>query len=107
VKKIAESRRPVFDTGNFEAVHEHAEDHFDEFIGSTCHFHFKDFAPNVGSAGYHGTHFGQGMAKNREIAQCIKRAKYDGWVALESYPQAGNGPRETVAKELAVLKAML
>ena len=96
----------VFDTGNFEAVDEHAEDNFEKFIGSTCHFHFKDFAPNDDSTGYHGTHFGQGMVKNSEIAQSIRKANYDGWVALESYPQDGNGPRETVAKELAVLKAM-
>lgn len=29
-----------------------------------------------------------------------------GWVALESYLQDGNGPRETIPKDLAALKSM-
>lgn len=98
----------VFDTGNFEFVGEHAEDNFAKLIDRTCHFHFKDFRPEVDDPTVcRGAHFGQGRIKNREIAQAIRRSGYDGWVALESYLQGDNGPRETVAKELAVLKGML
>lgn len=96
----------IFDTGNFEAVGEHAENNFRQLIDRTCHFHFKDFKADNSPMGYHGTYFGQGMVKNREIAQAIINADYSGWVALESYLQNGNGPRETISKELTVLKSM-
>ncbi len=95
----------VFDTGNFESVGEHAEDCFDHLIDSTCHFHFKDFTQDDSPKGYHGTHFGQGMIKNREIVAAINKSGYSGWVALESYLQGSAGPRETVEKELTVLKS--
>lgn len=96
----------VFDTGNFEAAGEHAEDCFKSLIKHTCHFHFKDFASDDTPKGYHGTYFGQGKIKNREIAEAISNSNYDGWVALESYLQDGNGPRETIQKELPILKSM-
>lgn len=97
----------VFDTGNFEAAGEHAEDNFERLIGRTCHFHFKDFeATQDPSRLFCGAPFGQGRIKNREIAALINKSGYSGWVALESYPQKGNGPRETVAKELRTLKGM-
>ncbi len=97
----------VFDTGNFEAVGEHAEENFAKLIGRTTHFHFKDFQQSDLPRGYAGTYFGQGFVKNQTVADLIKECGYSGWVALESYPQVGNGPRETVPKELEVLKAML
>ncbi len=96
----------VFDTGNFEASGEHAEDNFAKFIEHTCHFHFKDFQPDDGPKGYRGTHFGKGMIKNQEIARMIKQSGYSGWVALESYLQGENGPRETIPAELNVLKSL-
>lgn len=96
----------VFDTGNFEASGEHAEDNFDKLIEHTCHFHFKDFQPDDGPKGYRGTHFGKGKVKNRDIARRIMQADYRGWVALESYPQDENGPRETIPAELNVLKSL-
>ena len=96
----------VFDTGNFVMVGERAEDNFARLIDRTCHFHFKDFKPEGDPTALCGTHFGQGRIKNRDIARAIRRSGYNGWVALESYLQGDNGPRETVAKELAVLKAM-
>ncbi len=95
----------VFDTGNFEAAGEHAEDKFADFIEHTCHFHFKDFQRDNNPKGYKGASFGKGMIKNREIAAMAKAAGYSGWVALESYLQGDNGPRETIAPELSVLKS--
>jgi sugar phosphate isomerase/epimerase len=95
----------VFDTGNFVAAKEKAEDNFDRMIQHCCHFHFKDFQAADNPRGYAGTHFGQGMIANRLIAQKIKAAGYQGWVALESYPQDGNDPRKTVPKELKTLKS--
>ena len=94
----------VFDTGNFKAVNEKAEDNFDRLIPHSCHFHFKDFQAAENARGYAGTHFGQGMIANQAIARKIKAAGYQGWVALESYLQGSNGPRETVAPELKTLK---
>jgi sugar phosphate isomerase/epimerase len=95
----------VFDTGNFEAAGEHAEDNFAKLIKHTCHFHFKDFKPIDDLKVQHGTHFGQGVIKNRKIAGMIKDYGYSGWVALESYMQGNNGPRETVQPELTLLKS--
>jgi len=96
----------VFDTGNFEAVGEHAEDVFDQMIDRTCHFHFKDFEFDDSPKGYHGTYFGQGKIKNRKIAELIKKSNYSGWVALESYLQDGKGPLETIPKEVKIMKSM-
>ena len=94
----------VFDTGNFEAVSEHAEDNLESFFDRTRHFHFKDFAVSGDPPVRRGTHFGRGSVKNADIARALKERDYDGWVALESYPQGSNGPRETVDVELATLK---
>lgn len=96
----------VFDTGNFEAVGEHAEDNFEQMFERICLFHFKDFIADDATNSCKGAHFGQGRIKNREIAQEIIAHNYSGWVALESYLQGDNGPRETIAKELSVLKSM-
>lgn len=96
----------VFDTGNFEAVGEHAEDNFEKLIDHTCHFHFKDFRAEDDPTVLRGAYFGQGRIRNREIAQAVRQSGYSGWVALESYLQDGNGPQETVAKELGLLKSM-
>ncbi len=96
----------VFDTGNFEAVGEHAEDVFEQMIDRTCHFHFKDFKSDDSPRGYSGTYFGKGKIKNRKIAELIKKSDYSGWVALESYLQNGNGPLETIPTEVRTMKSM-
>lgn len=96
----------IFDTGNFEAAGEHAEDCFESLIKRTCHFHFKDFTMDDSPRGYRGTLFGQGMIKNCKIAKAISKTAYSGWVALESYLQNDNGPRETIPNELLTLKSM-
>lgn len=96
----------VFDTGNFEAAGEHAENNFAALFDHICHFHFKDFKVGVDlSKEQPGTYFGQGAIKNREIAKMAKDCGYSGWVALESYLQGDNGPRETVPVELTLLKS--
>jgi sugar phosphate isomerase/epimerase len=95
----------VFDTGNFEATGEHAEDVFAKFIKHTCHFHFKDFKPVTDLKVQYGEHFGKGVIKNREIVRMLKDSGYSGWVALESYLQGDNGPAETVKPELDLLKS--
>jgi sugar phosphate isomerase/epimerase len=98
--------KSVFDTGNFQAVGERADEQLDLLYDRICHCHFKDFAPNESPRGYGGTVFGTGMIPNREVASELLKRGYSGWVALESYPQGGAGPRETVPGELATLKEM-
>ncbi len=95
----------VFDTGNFKAVKENAEDNYERLFPHCCHFHFKDFQAADNPRGYTGAHFGQGMIANRTIARKINASGYTSWVALESYLQGGNGPRETVSAELKILKS--
>ncbi|MBT3382013.1 MAG: sugar phosphate isomerase/epimerase [Lentisphaerae bacterium] len=96
----------VFDTGNFQAVGERADEVLDSVYDRICHCHFKDFVADASPKGYSGTVYGTGMIPNQAVAEDLLRRGYDGWVALESYPQNGAGPRETVSGELATLKAM-
>ncbi len=96
----------VFDTGNFQAVGERADEMLPLVYDRICHCHFKDFVADASAKGYRGAVFGQGMIPNREVAAELKRRGYDGWVALESYLQPGCGPRETIPGELATLRAM-
>ena len=70
------------------------------------HCHFKDFAPNSSARGYGGAVFGTGVVPNQVVADELTRRGYGGWVALESYPQGGAGPRETVPPEFATLRRM-
>ena len=96
----------VFDTGNFQAVGERADEQLDLLFDHIRLCHFKDFAPNDSERGYGGTVFGQGMIPNRAVAGELLRRGYEGWVALESYPQAGAGPQETIPAEMATLRDM-
>ncbi len=97
----------VFDTGNFEAVGEYAENNFNKLIKHTCHFHFKDFQFVPETKKRTGTYFGHGYVKNRLIGQMIRNSEYHGWIALESYLQNGNGPKETITPELSLLKSWI
>jgi sugar phosphate isomerase/epimerase len=97
----------VFDTGNFEAAGEHAEDNFNKMIEHTCHFHFKDLRPADNSRGYTGAEFGSGMVKNRQIAGMIKDSGYGGWVALESLFRCGESPSLAIPPALRLLKSWL
>ena len=96
----------VFDTGNFQAVGERADEQLDLLFDRICHCHFKDFAADDSERGYRGAVFGTGMIPNRDVAAALRERGYAGWVALESYPQGGAGPRETVPAECATLEAM-
>lgn len=99
----------VFDTGNFEATGERAEDVFDLLFERSCHFHFKDFdhlKPEEPSTTCRGTHFGHGRTNNAEVIRKLKGKGYSGWVALESYPQNGQGPETVIPAELAALKKL-
>jgi sugar phosphate isomerase/epimerase len=96
----------VFDTGNFQAVKERADEQLSLLYNRICHCHFKDFQADDSPKGYHGAVFGEGIIPNQAVATELKRRGYDGWVALESYPQGGAGPRETIPRELATLRAM-
>jgi sugar phosphate isomerase/epimerase len=96
----------VFDTGNFQAVKERADEQLPLLYDRICHCHFKDFQPDDSLKGYRSAVFGQGMIPNQAVATELKRRGYDGWVALESYLQGSAGPRETIPGELATLRAM-
>jgi len=96
----------VFDTGNFQAVGERADEQLDLLYDHICSCHFKDFAANDSPKGYGGTVFGTGLIPNQAVASELLCRGYSGWVALESYPQGGAGPVETVPAEMATLKRM-
>lgn len=97
----------VFDTGNFQAVGERADEVLDLLYDDICHCHFKDFRPVDTPKGYSGAVFGTGVIPNRAVAAELRKRGYDGWVALESYPQNGAGPGEVIPNELATLRNML
>ncbi|MCK5802098.1 MAG: sugar phosphate isomerase/epimerase [Lentisphaeria bacterium] len=98
--------KQVFDTGNFLEVDEQADEQLPLLYDRICHCHFKDFRLPEGEARYAGAVFGEGLIPNRKVAAELVRRGYDGWVALESYPQGGMGPREVIPGELATLKGM-
>ena len=97
----------VFDTGNFFAVGERADENLAAAYEHIVLCHFKDFLPADGPPGSRrGTHFGQGVIPNRRVARMLVERGYSGWVALESYPQPGMQPEATIAEELARLREM-
>lgn len=98
----------VFDTGNFMAVEERADQNLERFYPHCVHFHFKDYKRIVkedGSAGRQGVPLGEGEIPNAVVAAELVRRGYTGWVALESL--SAGGPREKIARDLPVLKQWL
>jgi len=96
----------VFDTGNFEAVGERADENFESFADRIVHCHFKDFAPDPDSPrGYKGCDLGAGMVPNAAVARGLVERGYDGWVALETIGRAETSPVEAVQRELPLLKS--
>lgn len=95
----------VFDTGNFLATSERADENLPDCYEHIVLCHIKDFV-SVGDTpgGRRGTHLGQGITPNREVAAMLKERGYQGWVSLESYPQNGAGALETIPREMAVLQ---
>lgn len=96
----------VFDTGNFIAVDERADEQFDVLAEHICHCHFKDFAADADStAGYCGCDLGTGVIANAAVAAGLTARGYDGWVALETRPRDDLDPVSAVRRELPLLKS--
>lgn len=96
----------VFDTGNFMAVGERADQVFDQVADRICHCHFKDFVADASMAsGYRGADFGAGDVPNAVIASKLNALGYDGWVALETRAHPELDPVSLVRQDLALLKS--
>jgi sugar phosphate isomerase/epimerase len=96
----------VFDTGNFMAAGERADENFAALYPHTCHFHFKDYEVVPGNPpGRRGRPLGQGQTPNAFIAGELRTRGYNGWVALESL--AGVPPQEAIPVDMAVLRGWL
>jgi len=96
----------VFDTGNFAAAGERADENFDLLADRICHCHFKDFAEDPDAErGYGPCDLGEGMIPNAAVAERLMERGYDGWVALETRGRNELDPVSAVRKELPVLKS--
>ena len=91
----------VFDTGNFLAVGERADEQFDRLAEHICHCHFKDFTLADGTR--RGCDLGTGVVPNAVVARQLRRRGFAGWVALETRGRADVAPNEAVARELPLL----
>jgi D-psicose/D-tagatose/L-ribulose 3-epimerase len=94
----------VFDTGNFIAVNERADEQFDVLAEYICHCHFKDFTTD-GGKGCRGCDLGTGEIPNATVAGKLKARGYDGWIALETRGRDDLDPVSAVRKELPLLKS--
>ena len=98
--------RFVFDTGNFIAVGQRADEVFDLLADRIAHCHFKDFVvDSEAKNGYRSCDMGQGVIPNKAVAEKLTARGYDGWVALETFGRAEVDPVTAVNMELPVLKA--
>lgn len=96
----------VFDTGNFVAVDERADEVFHLVADHICHCHFKDFTiPSVQGRGWQACDLGEGAIPNAAVARKLAARGYDGWVALETRKREQIDPVAAVAKELPRLKS--
>lgn len=94
----------VFDTGNFMAVGERADEQFDLLAEHICHCHFKDFT-SAGGSGRRGCDLGTGEVPNAVVASKLTAGGYAGWVALETRPRADLDPLSAVGRELPLLRS--
>lgn len=98
--------RFVFDTGNFLAVGERADEQFEGLADYICHCHFKDFiADSRAAAGYRDCDLGTGQIPNAAVAAKLAGRNYGGWVALETRPREDVDPVRAVAGELPLLRS--
>jgi sugar phosphate isomerase/epimerase len=96
----------VFDTGNFIAVGERADEQFDLLAEHICHCHFKDFVPDAKAPnGYRDCDLGTGGIPNAAVASKLTARGYDGWTALETRPRDDLDPVSAVRRELPLLKS--
>ncbi len=101
----------VFDTGNFFAAGERAEDNLAACYDQIAMCHFKDFGPGSRrpsaqqSAVYEGISLGKGIIANATVARMLVERGYRGWVSLESAVRPGlGGAQETMTRELRLLR---
>lgn len=95
-----------FDTGNFEAVNEKADQNFALLADPICHCHLKDFAANAGAFSvYSGCNLGEGIVPNVDSARFLQEYGFDPWVALETIERQDVNPIGWVARELPLLKS--
>lgn len=96
----------VFDTGNFMAAGERADQNLDCMYKHICHFHFKDYARDPADPSRRRAFpLGQGETPNVAVATEVVKRGYNGWVALESL--AGRPPAEAIPNDMATLKGWL
>lgn len=96
----------VFDTGNFMAAGERADDNLADMYQHICHFHFKDYGRDPANPGKRKAFpLGQGETPNAVVAAEVVRRGYHGWAALESL--AGVPPRQAIPEDMATLKGWL
>lgn len=96
----------VFDTGNFAAVGERADEVFDLLADHICHCHFKDFADDpVQGRGCEPCDLGEGAIPNAAVARKLTARGYRGWVALETRGRDQIDPVAAVRQELPVLRS--
>lgn len=100
----------VFDTGNFLAVGELAEDNLADCYEHIAMCHVKDWTAasraktSETSAVFENSRLGEGVIHNSKIAGMLLERDYSGWVSLESCMHAGETVDQTLARELALLR---
>ena len=100
----------VFDTGNFLAVGERAEDNLADCYDRIEMCHFKDWtsatrpATATSKAFFENSRLGEGVIHNAEVAGMLLERGYDGWVSLESCRHNGETIDATLARELSLLR---
>ncbi len=110
----AEGRvKMVFDTGNFLAVNERAENNLADCYDQIAMCHFKDWTSasrpktDTAAAVFENSRLGEGVIHNEKLAGLLLERGYDGWVSLESCMHAGETVDQTLANELKTLKRWL
>jgi sugar phosphate isomerase/epimerase len=95
----------VFDTGNFSACGERADDVFDRMASRIAHVHIKDgILDSSLASGRKSCDIGKGDIPNAAIAKMLNKIGYRGWVALETHGRDQMDPVSAIRMELPVLQ---
>lgn len=106
IKRAKGTVKIVFDTGNFMAVNERADQNLPLMYEHICSFHFKDYGRDPANPGQRKAFpLGQGETPNAAVAAEVVRRGFSGWAALESL--AGIPPRQAIPSDMATLKGWL
>ena len=103
----------VFDTGNFLAVGERAENNLAACYDRIAMCHFKDWTPDsrpataLSAPFFKNSRLGEGVIRNDLVAAMLLERGYDGWVSLESCMHDGESVDQTLARELGLLRRWL